>query len=269
MLKNWKCIVSMLMVAVVIVGLIVPSTKLDAASSQGISLQDLVAPAEDASYSVRGIHVPDSLSQTLKEYDVNIGLNTLIEVRPMDDDSCGNALVITNVTSNQVVKDVIIDVDKNGEILPINVNVDNGVSVLGGTTVEYPDNKAFSIKATAVYNQRPYQNTLYSYYQPVGSYFFLYDDGNSGVSYIETEYICYGFEYTYPGYVLANENPYTHTIFVKKSSPSKNTMYHAYDEYNTSRVIWTGSGAEGCGQYLFVRYRINGGTLHESFQFKL
>ena len=211
-----------------------------------IASADLAIGSESALYSVNGKNASAALCQVLEQYDVNICNSTLIEVRPLVENEQANVLVVTNEENGLLMKDVVLNFDEDGDVLPI-VDVNQGdVSVCGGSTITRPTGKSYSIKATAVYNQRSNEFAT-SYYQPIGAYFFYYNTGNANVSYIKIEYSCDGVEYTYPG-----------------SSPAKSTMYQTVNEYRSDRVIYTATGSLNVGQYMAFTYTVDGDTQRNS-----
>lgn len=226
-----------------------------------LSSQDLVISPDAVLYSINGKQATEELCQNLESYDIYVSDNTLIEVRPLLTNSAANVLIVTNEENGLMTKDVLIDIDENGQVQPIVITDNADVSLCGGSTIERPTGKTYSIKATAVYNQRTDSSLLSSYYQPIGAYFFYYNTGSSSVTYIKIEYSCDGFEYTYPGFTAINNSAeYEHMITVTKSSPATNTMYHTVNEYRSDRVICTISGSPMVGQYMGFTYTVNGTT---------
>ena len=261
MIRKWKKLVSLSLVLVMSIFVLAP-TSVNA--NDIIASEDLAIGSESALYSVNGKNASAALCQVLEQYDVNICNSTLIEVRPLVENEQANVLVVTNEENGLLMKDVVLNFDEDGDVLPI-VDVNQGdVSVCGGSTITRPTGKSYSIKATAVYNQRSNEFAT-SYYQPIGAYFFYYNTGNANVSYIKIEYSCDGFEYTYPGFVAVNNNvEYVHSIVVSRSSPAKSTMYQTVNEYRSDRVIYTATGSLNVGQYMAFTYTVDGDTQRNS-----
>lgn len=257
MKRKWKKLLSLSLALAMLNFVLAPAS---ANANDIIVSEDLAICSESALYSVNGNSASVALCQVLEEYNVNICDTTLIEVRPLVEECDANALVVTNEQNGVLTKDVVLNFDENGDVQPI-VDINQGdVSVCAGSTITQPTGESYSIKATAVYNQRT-NSFATSYYQPIGAYFFYYNTGSANVSYIKIEYSCEGFEYTYPGFVAINNNDeYIHLIEVSKTSPAKSTMYQTVKEYRSDRVIYTATGSPFVGQYMGFTYTVNGNT---------
>ena len=266
MMRKRKRLMGLCLSIVLFATLFLPMNVNASLSREGIKEGSIMSSANSLC-SVEGKKIPSALIESLKVYDVNINPDTLLEVVPLTEGSGESVLAVTNIINNKVVKDFVFAFDEEGNILSPQISNSSNAVQRDGSSVEYPYNEGFVIRATAVYNQKSYMNTLHSYYQPIAVYFVFYNSDGSYVTYIEVEYLCIGYEYTYPGYVEISGNEYRHSIVVTKDIPSTNTMYQAYNEYNKNRVIWTGSGSQNVGQYLIFTYRLDGRLYSRTIEF--
>ena len=220
--------------------------------------------SEKVLYNFNGKTTPDVLQQKLERHDVALKEDTRVKIVQLEDNSDATALVITNKEDEMLIQDVILDFGDDGEVQPINVGLESaGASTRAGSTVTQPSNASYSIKATAVYNQKIDNNLLSSYFQPVGAYFFYYNTGSSTVSYIKIQYETVGYLYSYNSSTGAtaklSDTQTEYVIPVEKSSPATSTMYQTVKTMSSDRVIWTGTGLNS-GLYMQFQYVVNGST---------
>lgn len=211
------------------------------------------------------------LVQIINTMGVKINEKTEITFTSIESRSNASAIVITNTAGNLVTKDIIFSLDQDGNIDNLRAyNADVvAKSTRDGQSVDHTYNGKIAIRGTAVYNVKRHQYS--DYYQPIGVFFIYEKLSSCDVGYIEVEYDCSGFEYTYPGFEYigtgnAVADIYGHIINVRKNNPSENTIYDKTAAYRTDRVIWADTGRPNPGQYLSFEYQVDSVTRSLSYQ---
>lgn len=226
------------------------------------STSAFAAPVVDTgtqSVAMTGSDVSALMKSKIEETGVTVSSESIIELVPISStqrENTNSALVVTNEDGNTVTKDVLLMVTDEG----VGFEAGGDASTRAGTTVEFPPlswDGRYVVRGTAVYNQ--YNNGFIPYYyQPIGAYFTYTKYQTCTVNSITIRYICDGFEYSYPGFSSLGYPELEYVIVVTKASPAESTMYSTTDPYNTSRVIFTGSGSPFIGQYLTFNTVANG-----------
>lgn len=204
-----------------------------------------------AVYTIDGAKVSAFIKEKITNTGVNLTNNSVVQLVPLSSvqkANNGSALVITNISGVTVTKDVLVLVSDEG----VGFRQNDTAITRGSGTAEFPPlswDGRYVVRGTAVYNQ--YSDGFYSsFYQPVGVYFTYQTYTSCNVSNVKLTYICDGFEHTYPGFQDLGLPEISYTIAVEKASPVQSVMYSTTKAYNTSRVIFTGSGSPLVGQFL-------------------
>lgn len=271
MFKHIRKITSLLLV----LALVTVSMGVFAVSAHGnLSTEEftLTTPSPFALYSVIGANASPILCKELATYNVPVTSKTLIEILPMESSDASTVLSVTNTDGNSVIKDIFVAVNEDGEFEEITPIDENASMLMGGSNIYLPDNSSSLIRATATYNVFSKGNdplNLVPYYQPTALSFIYYPNGVDTVSYAWINYECYGFEFTYPGFVdVSGGVPHTHNIVIAQSNPSSNYAYYKSNPYRTDRVLLTGSGYAGLvGHFINFNLTINGSTTQNSVRF--
>lgn len=216
---------------------------------------ETITTSQMQTMAMTGSETSDTMKNRIEEAGVCVTDESTIQLVPISS-SQNSALVITNVEGNTVTKDVLMMVTDEG----IGFEQGSDVSTRAGTTVEFPPlswDGRYVVRGTAVYNQYTY-GTSSAYYQPVGVYFFYYKYEDCTVSDISVMYVCQGFEASLPNFEFLSEDEFVYSITVAKTNPSQSYMYSKTDEYNSNRVIYTGSGSPFIGQNLTFETVVDG-----------
>lgn len=242
MLKKIRKLISLLMAGVLIMLLCMPSVVGIAEAAQIEELAaGLVMESENALCSVRGTQAPDELSNSLKNYDITIKDDTLIEVFPATTDGGNQVLAVTNTNGAEIEKTLVMSYGEVTEIYEEDYT--------GGSWEVEPFNDSFVLLMMVSYNMFE-TDLLYSfYYQPVNVMFIYYEPNQAYiVENITVDYMCWGFEFeidrnpvtdAIEGYtaLTSGMETYEHHIIIDRDSPNRRTYYSGNNPYNTERAI--------------------------------
>ena len=176
------------------------------------------------------------------------------------------ALVVTNVTDDNVSKDLFMALDEQGGIKPISVTTTSCNTRLsdGEQRFRYGmdifDDASFVFQVTALFDA--YRNG--SYLRPKTAQFICRYDPNDDftVTDVSMDYSTEGFECDTNYNRLNGEVYITHSIIINKSSVEANRYYSKTRAYNSERLLCI----NGQGSHLIdVSFEVNGELYFERF----
>lgn len=179
--------------------------------------EDSIPGSQDAIYSIRGKDIPDSLAQTLANYNIGTVDNTLVEVVPSDLGNNSTALMVANQKGSSLTKSVIFALNDEGEPQSVSMNsiVPNAdpITICGREDL-FTDGSFLGIWAIQYeYNVI----NIYPTSRPLYAQFVCYNEGNHNFQSFRIDYRTEGREFTYPEGNDIGER--THVITVASNSP--------------------------------------------------
>ena len=242
-MKQFKQVISIMLVCAIT---LIASANLSVSASATVletapEFQFTASPYALA--SVRGTQVSGELQQVLAMNDIKVAENTLIEALPSNAADGATVLQITNISGSAISKDMLVPIAADGNVSSIIALVDAQNAATRSTNIEAWDpfaDGSMCIHISVSYNT-PISGNNYKV-QPVNARFKCMDpDALHTVTKGKVEYLCKGFEYTYPGGVCitTGSTPYTHKITISKSNPVDARWYTSTSSnaYSTDRVI--------------------------------
>ena len=107
---------------------------------------------------------------------------------------------------------------------------------------------------------------MFPIYQPLGVYFFYYDNGVNDVSYIKVVYSCIGIHCTYPDKSpIDGDIPINYPIEVEKNNPNSNTIYSTTDPLEEGTGLDVVEGL--CTQRLSIEMEVDGILIEDGVAF--
>lgn len=209
-------------------------------------------------YVINGSEISHTLKSKVEEIGISVTNETIVQLTPITTENkinTGNALIITNCSGSIVTKDVLLLVTDDA----VGFETTGDISTRAGSTVDFPQlswDGRYVIHGTAVFNRYSHGYSS-NYYQPIGAYFTYQKYETCTVNYIGMTYVCKGIDYSYPGFQDLGEPAVENRISVNKSNPATSHMDSTTKEYNSSRVIYTGSGGN-FGQVMQFNVTVNG-----------
>lgn len=244
---------------------LLPQSMVNAASTESKDTRPSVL------YTDKNEAVCTGLVQIINTMDVTINEKTQISFASIESQPDASAIVITNTVGTLVTQNVIFTLNQDGNIDDLRAyNAEaNAKATRAGVTVDHTYNGKIVIRGTAVYNIKRHQYT--DYYQPIGAYFIYEKLSTCNVGFIELEYDCSGFVYTYPDFEYCNmgsavESILPFSIPVEVENPLEDTIYSYTDPLDTNYVIYADSGRPNPGQFLSFEYQVDSVTRSLSYQ---
>lgn len=221
------------------------------ATSDRVSAEDLLTPSKNALYSTCGSRITLLERNTFEKYDISIEDDMLVEYIGRENADIPMGIVITQKNAASISQSLLMSVDQNGDILPIELpNAETSMN-RGGANVSKDIFRDGSLVFQIAIQYNGFKNGYASeqYFQPISALFIYYrNSGSYNVEEASLEYVCSGNQYTYPGYVAVDTHipRYTHTIAIYQSAPVASRIYSKNDPYRTDRVIFIlSSGVTG------------------------
>lgn len=248
-----RAIACVLMFAIIF---LLPQSMVNAVSTESKDTRPSVL------YTDKNEVICTDLVQIINTMGVKINEETQISFTTLESQTNASAIMITNTTGSLVTTQIIFTLGQDGNIQDMQAYNTDVVtkSARAGGSGDHTYNGKIAIMGTAVYNY--YRNQGEVYYQPIGMYFIYEKLSSCNVGYIEAEYVCCGFPYTYPGFVdLGGGNGaldrHSHPIPRRVSNPQENTIYDRTLPYRGDRVLYTQQGGPGVGQFMNFEYEVD------------
>lgn len=221
-------------------------------------------PMSQPILSMMGKSVSNAFVDDVAKLGISITENSKIEIVPVKStlstraqtDSNATALIVTNTIDDVTSKDVALMINDDGSINSVTPNM-LSIATRGSESAQFPPKSwdgRYIITGTATYT-----NPKGEYYRPTKVSFTYKKYETCTVNSIKVQYICDGFEYTYPGYESISDNNIEWVISKSATSPSEGKSYSNPDRpYSSSKVIYTGSGSPSVGHFLTFTPTVNG-----------
>lgn len=245
----WKCkkLVGLFMIVVMCVMMFTPT-----ASAQEMKCTESVIPSSNALFRSSGAEVPLQLSKELKNMNITVKDNTIIEYVSSRNNNVADVMVITNTNGFSMEKTFVTSMTSNGQRRIYGEWND------GAAWPATPLQDSFNLVMMVEYNRFETNIVAEYYYQPVNMIFIYYDNAQKYSSCsIEVDYRCGGYEFAINrdsgtgaiiGYtpLTSNYEQSTHSIKISKSSADRNTYYGGNNPYDTDQVIDVNRGNWAC-----------------------